>query len=236
MSKFIKLIERMEDLILSGTGIPLTPFTVLNGDKLVPLLDRIRESLPDEVRASQKVIEQRDQLLEEAHRQAVQMLTEAKERAERALSESELLKAVQSEAERVRQQVMVELEAVRKKAYEEAETLRVAAHEEARTIREESERYAEAVMGTLDKTLSELHVPVREGHKRLRQARQESVQSLQAIQSINPGVLPRMQPAQAYTSADLNRLESKSLEDLMARRQALGASASVTAQDLVSLH
>jgi Fe2+ transport system protein B len=174
MNKFAKLIERMEDLILAGVGIPLTPWTIINGDKLVPLLDRVRESLPEEIRQAQQIVTRRDEILEGAQKHAVQMVNEARERADQMLSESELLKAVQMEAERVRQQVLTEIEAVRKKAFEESESMKAMATEESRQIREEADRYAEIVLGTLDKSLAEFHTALREGHRRLRAARAEA--------------------------------------------------------------
>ncbi len=181
INTFAKMIERMEDLVLAGLGIPLTPWTIVNGDKLVPLLDRIRESLPEEVRQSQMIIDRRDEILAESQRKGTEMLEDAKIQAETMLSESELMKAVQEEAERIRHQVMVELDAHRKKAFEEAEAMKAAAYEESRAVREGADRYAETVLASLEKSLSEFQMVVRNGQKHLKHSRSQASQMVSPL-------------------------------------------------------
>lgn len=170
------MIERMEDFILTGMGIPLTPFTIVNGEKLVPLLDRIRENLPTEIQHAQRVLERRDEIVDEAQAKANQMLQDAKKQSEFMLSESELLRAVHEEASRIRQQITMELDAMRKKAFEEAEAARAQAYEEARTVREGADQYADAILGTLDKNLLEFQAVVRNGQRYLKKTRMDMQQ------------------------------------------------------------
>jgi hypothetical protein len=180
LNTFAKMIERMEDLILAGVSLPLTPWTVVHGDKLVPLLDRIRESLPDEVRQAQRIIEHRDELLTDAQRKAIQILDDSKQQAERMLSESELLKAVHAEADRIRSQVWTELETLRKKTQEEVELVKSQAYEEARTVRDGADHYAETILGSLDKSLGEFHAVVRNGQKHLKRSKADANQYVES--------------------------------------------------------
>ncbi len=168
------MIERIEDFILSGIGIPLTPWTLVNGEKLVPLLDRVRENLPDEIRQSQMIMNRRDDIIVESQRKGTQILEDAKAQAEAMLSESKLMEAVQQEAERIRQQVMTELDMHRKKAFEESESMKAAAYEEARMTREGADRYAEAILNTLGKNLHEFQTVVHNGQQHLSRTRAEA--------------------------------------------------------------
>ncbi|MBX2860369.1 MAG: hypothetical protein KTR14_03990 [Vampirovibrio sp.] len=179
INTFAKMIERMEDLVLAGLGIPLTPWTVVNGDKLVPLLDRIRETLPEEIRRSQIILERRDEVITDAQRKAAQILNDAKTQAESMLSESELMKAVQQEAERLRKEVVMELDALRKKAFEDAEAMKAQAYEEARTVREGADRYGETILNTLDKNLNEFQTVVHNGQRHLKSSRVDALKQLQ---------------------------------------------------------
>lgn len=172
------MIERMEDLVLTGMGLPFTPFTVVNGEKLVPLLDRIRENLPAEIQQAQRLLERRDDIVNEAQVKANQILQEAKKQSEFMLSESELLRAVHEEANRIRQQITLELEAMRKKTFEEAESARAQAYEEALAIRSGADQYAEAILGSLDKSLVEFQTVVRNGQRYLKKARMDSAQQM----------------------------------------------------------
>jgi vacuolar-type H+-ATPase subunit H len=174
------MIERMEDLVLTGMGVPFTPFTVVNGEKLVPLLDRIRENLPAEIQQAQKLLERRDEIVNEAQAKASQILQDSKKQSEFMLSESELLRAVHEEANRIRQQITLELEAMRKKAFEEAEAARGQAYEEASAIRSGADQYAEAILGSLDKSLVEFQTVVRNGQRYLKKARMDASQQMPA--------------------------------------------------------
>jgi vacuolar-type H+-ATPase subunit H len=195
------MIERMEDFILTGMGIPFTPFTIVNGEKLVPLLDRIRENLPTEIQQAQRVLERRDEIVNEAQAKANQMLQDAKKQSEFMLSESELLRAVHEEAARIRQQITVELEAMRKKAFEEAEAVRAQAYEEARAVREGADQYAEAILGTLDKNLVEFQAVVRNGQRYLKKTRSEALQQLAPL-SRNTGSSYMLNDAPAAASGE----------------------------------
>jgi hypothetical protein len=168
------MLERLEDLVLTGMGLPFTPLTVVNGDKLVPLLDRIRESLPEEISAAQRVLERRDEILEEAQIKANQLLQDARQQAEYLLSESELMRAVHEEAAQVRLRITSELEAMQKKAFEEADALRAQAIEEAASMRAGSDQYADAILSNLDKSLVEFQAVVRNGQRYLKTARMEA--------------------------------------------------------------
>jgi hypothetical protein len=186
MKAFLALLERMEDQVLSGTDIPLTPWTVVHGDKLVHLLDRLRESLPDELAQAQQFMEKRDQLADEAQKRARQIVDEAKAQADLMLSESELMKAVESEARQVRTALIAELDVVRKQALEEAEMVRARAYEEARQISLGAERYAETVLSDLEKNLGEFQTVVKNGQSYLRQRKLDALHSRNAVrESVN---------------------------------------------------
>ncbi|WP_373532080.1 hypothetical protein [Vampirovibrio sp.] len=184
----------MEDFILTGMGIPFTPFTIVNGEKLVPLLDRIRENLPAEVQQAQRVLDRRDEIVIEAQAKANQILQDAKKQSEFMLSESELLRAVHEEANRIRQQITMELEAMRKKAFEEAEAARAQAYEEAASVRGGADQYAEAILGSLDKSLVEFQSVVRNGQRHLKKVRMDAAQQMPPALAPNYGAY-RQEPA-----------------------------------------
>ena len=110
--KFLKLIERMEDLVISGVAVPFTPWTMVNADKLLPLVDRIRVVLPEEIKEATLFLEEQDRMLEQTRLRSIEMLQEAQEKSQYLLSESALMQAVQSEAERIRAQVVAEIETI----------------------------------------------------------------------------------------------------------------------------
>lgn len=171
MNTFTKMIDRLEDLVLTGTSIPFTPFTIINSEKLVPLMDRVRETLPDEIKQAHQLNEQREQILYDAQQRANQLLQDAKLQAERLLSDSELMRAIQLEADRVKQGLLIEADNIKRQAQQEAQAMRTQAYEETHRMRDRAENYASNVLGALDKSLMELHTVVRNGQKHLKKVK-----------------------------------------------------------------
>lgn len=162
---------------MDGIPIPLLPYSLVNQEKLIVLLDKIQTAIPDEIQQADQVLGRREEIQLETQRRVQQMLQEAKQQAEVMLSESELMKAVQLEAERVRQQVMAELHALRQQTLEETEEMHRKAYEESRLVRESADEYAETVLKTLSRNLDEFQSVAKNAQKQLKRARAEALQS-----------------------------------------------------------
>lgn len=173
-----KLLDKLEMMILKGLPVPFTPFVVINHEKVIDVLDKIRACIPNEIQEAHSIIKRSEDIQNEAQRRAEHILMEAKEKAERILSESELLKAVQSEAERIRGEVISEVETLRRQAMEEADLIRAKATAESNAIRDGSDRYAESVLSSLDKNLCEMHSIVKNAQSHLSRTRTDSSEYL----------------------------------------------------------
>jgi hypothetical protein len=193
---FARMIEQMEDLVLSGIDVPLTPWTLVNADKLVPLLDSMRDNLPEEIRKSRMVLERREELLSDAQNKAAQIVEEARARADMMLSESELLRAVQIEVEKVRDELVTEMEALRKKTFEETESMKARAIEESRAVREGADQYAEMVLNGLERNLSDIQAVVQNGQRQLKRSKAETAGAPYKGHASQPNrsMPPSMQP------------------------------------------
>ncbi len=172
---------------MDGIPIPFLPYSMVNQEKLIVLLDKIQTAIPDEIQKADQVLTQRDEIQLEAQRRAQQMLQEAKQQAESMLSDSELLKAVQLEAERVRQQVMAELQSLRQQTLDETEEVRRKAYEEARLVRESADDYAEGVLKTLSRNLDEFQNVARNAQKQLKKVRTDAMQAQHGTNAITSG-------------------------------------------------
>ncbi|HBG48543.1 MAG TPA: hypothetical protein DDW90_03360 [Cyanobacteria bacterium UBA9971] len=170
-----KLLDKLEMMVLKGIPIPFTPFVIVNHEKIIDVLDKIRACIPSEIQEAHSIIKRSEDIQMEAQRRAENILIEAKEKAERILSESELLKAVHAEADRVRGEVISEAEALRKRSIEESEAIRAKAMAESSAIREGSDRYAESILSNLEKNLSEMHAVVTNAQSHLSRTKTDSM-------------------------------------------------------------
>jgi len=172
---------------MDGVPIPLLPYSLVNQERLILLLDKIQTAVPEEVQNADQILSHKEEIMQEAQRRAQQILQEAKEQAQTMLHESELLKAVHLEAERVRQQVMAELQSVRQQTLDETNALREKTLEEARLIRESGDEYADRVLNSLTKSLDEFQNIAKNAQKQLKKVRVDALQSQHPSQGIASG-------------------------------------------------
>ena len=181
MTQFGKLLERMEDVILEGASLPLTPYSVVNSDRLLPLLDRVREALPQEVVQAQELLQERDLVLQQAHEQAMHVLRQAEQRANHLVGESALVKAIEDEATKVREQLVHELKTLYHQTQAACQQLREEAEAEAQQLRQQAEGYAQHLLQSVEEQLSQLHGHVQQQRQAL-PLRQAPVPQQQAFQ------------------------------------------------------
>lgn len=171
MNNLYKLLDKIESAVMDGIPVPLLPFTVVNQEKLIDLLDKVHVAIPEEIQVADQIISKRDNIMDEVQQKAHSMLQEAKHRSESMLTDSELLRAVKNEADRIRQQVIEELDAMRSQTREDVEKLREEAIAEAKLIREQADEYANAVLRNLSESLAEFQNVAQNGQKHLSKVR-----------------------------------------------------------------
>ena len=178
VNSIYKLLDKLEMMVLKGAPIPFSPFVMVNHEKIIDILDKIRASIPGEIQEAHSIIRKSEEIQIEAQKRAGMLLNEAKNSAEKILSDSELLKAVQVEADKIREEVISEVETIRNKAREEAEQIKTLSTNEAAQTREGADKYAETILSNLDNSLEEMHSIVKNGQKHLVSLKAESAASI----------------------------------------------------------
>jgi len=95
------LIEEMEKMVESAPHIPLTGKVFLDGDLLLDYLDRLRSTLPEEIRQAQWIRQEKERLLEEARVKAQETVDEALKRTEMMVDEHELVRKAMANASEI---------------------------------------------------------------------------------------------------------------------------------------
>ena len=159
-------------------SFPILPnLVVVKVKEVDSLIDRIYEALPREVQEARAFLRRKEELQMEAQQKAEKIILDAQNEASRLLSESDVLRAVQKEAEKIKEQVIADCEDIKHKALDEAESIRVQANDDAEKTREGAELYAEQVLNSLDKNLSQLQQTVKNGQIYMEKLRSESGKS-----------------------------------------------------------
>lgn len=96
-----QLFGQLEDLILNSPKVPLTNKIIIDEDRLIDLIDHIRQDLPSEFRHAQEVVASRDALIAEATREAENIKATGERQRQQMVSETEIYRLGQMEADRL---------------------------------------------------------------------------------------------------------------------------------------
>jgi len=139
-----QLIEDIYEFIESCRMQPLsTTKVIVPKDELYDLLDELRLRTPDEVKRYQKIIANRDAILEDAHAKAEMILQEAKENARDIINDHDITQQAYFQANEMVMQ-----------ASEKAEKIRTESENDSNQIVLGALSYSNDVLSNMEKNLS----------------------------------------------------------------------------------
>ena len=88
-----ELLDLMEETLEAGTAVPFAPAKrVVDVDRMRDIIDEVRNNLPDEIRESKKIVNDREQIMKNAQVESETIIQKAEERAGALVSEQEIVK------------------------------------------------------------------------------------------------------------------------------------------------
>lgn len=110
------LVDRLEDLIDEGRHIFGTKYTMIDEERALELIDQMRISIPEEIEKAQRVLQQRERVLAEAHEEAGRLLEQHRQKAEQLIDEHAQVQAANARAESILEQARRESERITSEA------------------------------------------------------------------------------------------------------------------------
>jgi nucleotide-binding universal stress UspA family protein len=141
----LQLIDRIEEAIDSAKSVPLSSNKMVDPDAVFDIIDEIRSQYPEDLKQARWIVKQRQEMTEEAEREANRILEEAQERARALVADTEIVRQAEARA---------------------AEIMDDARANE-REIRLGAEDYADEIMANLEVNLGKLLTAVQRGRDRL---------------------------------------------------------------------
>ena len=141
----LKLLEELEQVVDEGRSSPFSNKVQVDKDEIFEIIDEIKMKLPNEIKQSKWVIEERNKILVDAQKEADEMLKEAE----------------------VRLGKLVEEHAVTKKAYEQAAEVMDATKKSAKEMRLGAIEYADDVMGVAEQRLREMQDTIEQENQKI---------------------------------------------------------------------
>lgn len=138
-------LDRIEDMIVSSKHVPFSSSVMVSETEIFELLDEFRSSLPEELKQARWMVKEKQELMEEARKEAERIREEALAERARLIDETEIIVAAKAEAERT---------------VEEASS-------QSREIRLEAEDYADERLANLEVTCYKLLEVIKRARERL---------------------------------------------------------------------
>ncbi len=142
----LSALNELEELIETSSKVPFTRKVMVEEERLLDLLDRIRTTMPEEIRQAKWIIQEREKVLGDSQKEAMRILDAVQNQIERKADDSEV----------VRQSKIV------------AEEIIAKAESVAREMREGAKGYADDILGNLQDSLGKINSQIEQGRSELR--------------------------------------------------------------------
>jgi cell division septum initiation protein DivIVA len=140
------VLNELEELIENSFRVPLTRRVLVDEDKLLDYVDRMRTTLPDELRQAKWVLQEREKVITDSKKEATRLIEDARMKLDRQAEESEIVRQAQIKAEEIIQKA----EAV------------------AREIKQGARDYADEILKGLEEELDKLAEQIKSGRMELK--------------------------------------------------------------------
>ena len=128
MDEVIKLLEELEDLIDSSKAMPFSSKVGVDKDEVLDIIADIRGALPNDIKQSKLIVQERNKILEDAKMEADEYVKDTEEKCARLVEEHEITRQAYQQSAEI-------IEAAKKQAKE----MRIGAMEYADEVLSQSE-------------------------------------------------------------------------------------------------
>jgi cell division septum initiation protein DivIVA len=143
----LHLLDRLEELFNESREIPFTHSLMIDGDRLVDLIDNMKVAIPDEIKEAKRINSQRDRILAQAKEEAERTIALAREKSTQIIENDQVVLAAQARAQEIISQ----------------------AQREAVSIRQDADQYVVESLEKLQRELERTLTEVRNGIRMIRQ-------------------------------------------------------------------
>ncbi len=169
-SKFEQMIDDIEDYIHSCKNKPLSnQLIIVNKDEILDMLQDLRQKTPVEISRYQKVISNKEAILNDARQKAEALIDEAAKHTNQLVSESEIMQQAYAQAQEIVEMASAQAQDIVDKANEEAYNMRMAAVS-----------YTDDNLASIENVLSHGIDVAATNYERLMTQLQESIQVIQS--------------------------------------------------------
>jgi hypothetical protein len=100
------LLDRLEELVSVSKRVPFSGRVMVEENEFLALVDQLRIAVPNEVKQAQRVIRERQAIIQESHEEATRILDAARKRADYYVSQEGILNEARLKSEQILQEAV----------------------------------------------------------------------------------------------------------------------------------
>ncbi len=139
------LLDQLEEVLGAGSRVPLTSRTLVDEQEILDIVDQIRVSIPEELKAARRLTEERDQVLADARAEGDRIVRDADAAAAERVGEHQLVRSAEMRAADIED-----------RALQQAADIRREADAYARRVLQKLREQIATLSGTVDRGIAEL--------------------------------------------------------------------------------
>ena len=139
MDSIMLLLDEMEGYLQECNNLPFSSKVVVNMEVLYEFMADLRMKLPEEIKRSKRVIDEKDKIIGEAEKVANGIIEEAKDQAAKKLNEHEIRRQAIKEAETMLAQTKQTADEITESAYEYVDSILAQSQDVIKNILKHSE-------------------------------------------------------------------------------------------------
>jgi hypothetical protein len=112
----LHLVDRLEELFNESNTVPLTHKVMVDEERLLDLIDQMRLAIPEEIKKSQQIINQKERVIAQAHEEANRTLELSKEQCQKLVERDEIVQKANAMAENILNNAKEETKQIKQEA------------------------------------------------------------------------------------------------------------------------
>jgi len=112
----LHLVDRLEELFNESRSLLWTRKVLVDEERMLDLIDQMRLAIPEEIKKSQQIINQKELVIAKAHEEARRTIDLAKQQGEKLVERDVIVKNAEIMAEEIRQRAREDTKMIKREA------------------------------------------------------------------------------------------------------------------------
>lgn len=99
--EILRILDELEDVIRGSKKVPFTSGSIIDADRFLDRIDKIRAILPEDIMTAKLLVNEKERIIGEAYEEAQKFVEKSKDTVSRMVDENEITRQARIKAEEI---------------------------------------------------------------------------------------------------------------------------------------